>query len=206
MATKRKPASEQEHSEETCQIVSHTPGRLRLRVKSAKAEQALNKFQASLGDQEGISQVETNSSTGSVLVRYDQKKLSHDDILGIFHDVGMIAADLGGGESTEGGEGGHSSTAGAIIAAVDDMDRRLSDLTGRKIDLRLAVPFALGGAGVILALARGGLGFTQVPPFLLLWYAWDSFLQLHKQTHVPPTDSQAGPGSEASSQAESTAS
>jgi hypothetical protein len=166
--------------EENAQVVSRSPGRLRVRVHPPlRQPHRIRAVHKELEAKNGIEGVQTNAATGSVLVRYDRRKLSHDEVLGVLRDIGVCAVALTGGGGDQVNESGHSSTAGSILAVTDDLDRRLSEITGRKIDLRLLVPIGLVALGLRLAMLQGGLGLTQVPPFMILWYAWDAFLRLH---------------------------
>jgi copper chaperone CopZ len=169
----------------TATVVSHTPGRIRLRLHPQHRDpHVMERIRAQLKEHAAIQEVETNPTTGSVLVKYDRHKVSRDDFWDILDDVGVVAAAVSG-ESGDISASGHSSTAGALLAAVDDVDRRLSQATGRRIDLRLLVPVGLGALGIRLAMLQGGLGFTSVPPFIILWFAFDSFLQLHTRRRNP---------------------
>ncbi len=92
----------------------------------------------------------------------------------ILHEVSE-----GPGATDTPGDSAHSSTAQGIIGALDDLDRRLSQLTGHPIDLKVLFPFSLGAIGA-WQLARHGWGIEEVPAYVLLWYAFDSFYKLHR--------------------------
>jgi len=133
-----------------------------------------------LDRQSGIGAVETNAATGSVVVHYDPERRSTDEILGILRDVGVIVRDVArtGGEELP--EFGHSTTSKTILEAFSDLDRRVSRATGRKVDLKLLFPLGLGTIGIWQVL-RAGFGFSEIPGYILLWYAFDSFHKLHIQ-------------------------
>jgi len=62
-------------------IAHHIPGRLRLKVPGAKGNPAfLDQVRAALTSVEGVSEIEVNPVTGSVLVHYDP------DAFDTFHD------------------------------------------------------------------------------------------------------------------------
>jgi len=170
-------------------VASHTPGRLRVRVhRSHRDPNALQEVASQLADQPGIHHVEVNADSGSVLVHYDHEKRSMDDVVGCLEDVGVLIGsvleaggdelpDVGGGEDS-----GHSTTAAGVVGTVSDLDRRLSELTGRKVDLKLLFPVALGAIGVRAAIANG-IGFSEVPAYILIWYAFDAFWKFHQRPH-----------------------
>ncbi|MBV9327239.1 MAG: hypothetical protein JO352_26110 [Chloroflexi bacterium] len=183
-------------------MTSHTPGRLRVRVhRSHRDPNALQEVAAQLENQPGIHHVEVNADSGSVLVHYDHEKRSMDDVVGCLQDVGMLIGsvfeggdelpDIGGGGG--GDESGHSTVAAGLVGTVSDLDRRLSELTGRKVDLKLVFPVALGAIGVRSAITNG-FGLAEVPAYILLWYAFDSFWKFHQKPHTgtPAQDTSGG--------------
>jgi Heavy metal associated domain 2 len=173
-------------------VTSHTPGRVRLRVRRGDRAQ-MARLQAALVDRPGVAAVHMNQATGSVLVHYNHNDLSRGDVMGILADVGVIVRDLA--DLPELPDGGPSSTAGGLIDAVADLDKRLSDLTGRRFDLKLLFPLALGAIGLRQTLAQGH-GLSQLPGYVLLWYAFDSFWKFHQQSLRPgaPPDGASGNG------------
>lgn len=179
-------------------IVSHAPGRVRVRVEHGYRDLAvLGLIEQQLVGQEGISSVETNARTGSVLVGYDHHALSKDDMVAMLYDVGeVVRVALGADELPEdlGREDvGASSAATGLIDALTDLDRRVSALTGGRVDVKLLVPAGLGLVGVRQILTNG-LGLAEVPGYLLVWLAFDVFHKLHRRPHAPvehPADEHA---------------
>ncbi|HLH22094.1 MAG TPA: heavy metal-associated domain-containing protein [Chloroflexota bacterium] len=180
-------------------IVSHVPGRLRVRVrKGQRHPRVLHRIETQLAEQPGVRAVAVNAGTGSVMVQYNPRALSTESLLDLLHDVGVVAhsifsdeeIDLSSADQT--GAAGHSETAQSIIGALDRLDRRLSTLTGQKLDLKVLFPLGLGALGV-RQLAVGGWGLAEIPAFVLLWYAFDSFYKLHRAPAVEPTASGFAP-------------
>jgi hypothetical protein len=68
-------------------------------------------------------------------------------------------------------------TAG-FLAAIDDLNQRISAATGLPINLKLALPLAFVGA-VLWSIGRKGLMIEMVPGWLFLWLAFDMFVKLH---------------------------
>ncbi len=144
-----------------------------------------------LEDRLGPGKVTVNPTSGSVLVRYDAQKHSSADVLQMIKDVGLIFEDTFRGLGEDVPETGRSTTGDSVVQAVADLDRQLSVLTGRRIDLKLLFPLALGGVG-LWRVMRSGLGIGEVPAYVLLWYAFDSFWKFHNTTHAsPPVDGDA---------------
>jgi Heavy metal associated domain 2 len=163
------------------QVVSDTPGRLRVRLlHPGRHPHAAGRALAVLPQKDGVRHVTANAATGSVLVHYDRRRFGRDDVLAMLRDVGVLVVEVAGGAGEDVSESGQSTAAEAMMGATGDLDRRLRRLTGYRIDLRLLLPLGLAIAGLALAFLRGGLGLTAVPPILLLWYALDSFLFLHR--------------------------
>ncbi|GAC1323046.1 MAG: hypothetical protein NVSMB2_20580 [Chloroflexota bacterium] len=165
-------------------IASHTPGRLRIRLDSRRRQKAaLLRVRDHMQDQPGVVKVDANPTTGSVVVHYDQHGARRGDLLAALSDVGVILGDVA--ETVDGhslpSEGpGRSTTAVSVVDSISDLDRRLSDLTGRKIDMKLLFPISLGVLGIRQVLTRGW-GLTEVPAYVLLWYAFDSFWKFHRE-------------------------
>jgi hypothetical protein len=171
-------------------IVSHAPGRMRVRLHPEYRDpEALAEIEQSLRAQGGVSSVSTDARTGSVLVHYDRHALSKDDLVSMLFDVGVVARDLLGAEEVpedlgrgdeDTGVAQHSAGATGILDAVTDLDHRISELTGGKVDLKLLVPAGLG-LMALRQVALNGLGLGQVPGYVLLWYTFDSFYKLHQR-------------------------
>jgi hypothetical protein len=161
-------------------VASHTPGRLRLRlVRNRHGRELLHEVRHSLERQEGIRRVEGNSTTGSLLLHYDPERLGRDQLLAILRDAGLIVRDILEAGGNELPPAGKSTTATSITDALNDLDHRLSRITGRRLDLKLLFPTALGALGLRQALSQG-LGLNRVPGYVLLWYAFDSFWKFHE--------------------------
>jgi hypothetical protein len=162
-------------------VTSSLPGRLRVRMsRPMRHAHLMERVREHVGAQAGVHMVETNRETGSVLVHYDPGRQSTSDLLALFADVGVIVRETASAIGLDAPTVGRSTTSQSIIEALTDIDRRLSHATGRKVDLKLLFPLVLGGLGVRQA-ARFGLGLSQVPAYVLLWYAFDLFYKLNRE-------------------------
>ena len=64
-------------------IVSHSPGRVRLRLSELKNKAIASLAASRLGDMPGITNVSANSATGSLLIEYDAKILPPEKLMEI---------------------------------------------------------------------------------------------------------------------------
>lgn len=167
------------------QVVSDTPGRLRIRVRpERRRSDFMQRVQSHVGGKQGIRGVDTNANTGSVTVKYDPAHHSAADVWSMLHDLGVVAEAVTG-EELPGLDTSGSSAAGAgIIDAVSRLDEQIARLTGHQVDLKVLVPLGLGALGVA-QIAQNGLQLSEVPGYVLIWYAFDSFFKLHVQAQRP---------------------
>jgi hypothetical protein len=171
-------------------ITSQTPGRLRVRVgHPGRHRELMHAIRQRLEEQRGTQDVSVDTRTGSVLVKYDPHTQSHGNLLSVLHDLGVVAAETARGLDLDVPEigTGHSAASENIVGTFADLDRQIALLTGHKVDLKLLFPLALGGIGA-WQLARRGLGLGEVPAYVLLWYAFDSFWKFHRSPPAPQTD------------------
>ncbi len=171
-------------------VASATPGRVRIRLqRTAHSHHVAHRVKEHVGGQAGVTRVDANAVTGSVVVHYDRETTSLDDVIGMFRDIDVIVGSIGGLEEEEEPALGTPASR-RLIGAVDRLDRRLAHATGYRVDLRLLFPASLFVLGLRQILVEG-LGLTQVPGYVLLWYAFDAFWKLHRQ--MPPRG-EAGAG------------
>jgi hypothetical protein len=166
------------NSNKQARIVSDIPGRMRIRFQ--KRDLPGNKLRAigdHLGTHDGITHVDTNDTTGSVTINYARPEI-REQIMAILKDTGVIAYKTVSVFGEKLPPATPSTTSMSIMSAMDDIDRRISKITGANIDLKLLFPLVLGAAGV-RQLFVYGLGLPQIPAYVLLWYAFDSFWKFH---------------------------
>jgi len=152
----------------------------------------MERARAHLQAQAGIRDVQTNLTAGSITVHYDPGARTSSDVLAMLADVGLIVREVLAVAEDGPPGAGHSLASASLIGALTNLDSRISRLTGRKVDLKLLFPTALGLLGLRQVLAEG-LGLTQVPGYILLWYAFDAFYKLHAAPTLEPTESGAVP-------------
>lgn len=167
------------------QVASATPGRVRVRLSHATRElHQMRRIQAHVQGQDGVTGVVVNPATGSVLVHFDRQALTLSDVLAMFRDLGIVIKSVVELNGEPVPIPGRSNVSAHLVAAIDDFDRRLSRLTGHTVDLRFLFPLGLFALGV-RQLIREGLGLADVPGYILLWYAFDSFWKFHHEPRSP---------------------
>jgi hypothetical protein len=155
-------------------VVSHTPGRVRVRLRPDQVPD-FQRIQQRLLRQPGVRSTEVNPRTGSVLIAFDTEQATWDQVSGAFSDEGIALRDR-----SEVAEAvvGHSTTAARLMSAVGDLDRRISSMSSQRLDLKLLFPAILCLIGLRQSFTQG-LGLGQVPGYVLLWYAFDAFWKMH---------------------------
>jgi len=165
-------------------IASATPHRTRVRIRpSIHAAATMARAEERLRKQPGVESVEATSRTGSLVVTHHSGEHTLDGVIATLRDVGVIVHDVFKAVGEEVPDVGPSKTAMTVAGALDDLDRRISKATGHRVDLKLLFPLSLGALGIRQLLVEG-IGLAEVPAYVLLWYAFDSFYKLHQQ--VPP--------------------
>ena len=165
-------------------MASLTPGRLRIKLHpTSRDPQTMNGIKRGLESHEGVHEVRVNPASGSVTVNYDHRRHSTAGILGFLEDLDVVMESLGHMPTIENheSEGGDRLETEGFLAAIDDLNQRISAATGIPINLKLALPLAFVGAG-LWSIGRKGLMIESVPGWLFLWLAFDMFVKLH------PTD------------------
>jgi copper chaperone CopZ len=156
-------------------VASHIPGRVRVKLAPAsRSARVMAHIKEQLKGVAGIDAVDLNPATGSVTVCYDRAKHTMEGIRRVFEDIDVVLANLTDAPSFD--ESCKKPT--TFIGAVEDLNRRCSESTGVNIDLKKILPLTLLGAG-LWAIARQGLRVSQVPAWVFLWLAFDSFVKLH---------------------------
>jgi hypothetical protein len=168
-------------------VASHIPGRLRVRMcRDCRQPQVLHHIQQGLGDCQGIQGVEVNPAAGSVTVQYDALRYPEDSIFGLLTDLDVLLGTMLNAPHIDAPAAGpgQSQAAVTLASALDDLDHRVSALTGRRLNLRVLFPLGLAGVG-LWQLLKNGLMLETAPSWLLLWLAFDAFVKLHPHDASP---------------------
>jgi copper chaperone CopZ len=173
--------SQADRTRHTAQIASAIPGRLRVKLHPSHRDQdVMNGIKRGLEPADGVHDVKINHSTGSITVRYDHARHTRKSVLGLLQDLDVVVQSIGHAPRVAASEDGAETSVGSegFLAAVNDLNRRITSKTGVAVDLKLLLPAAFVGAG-IWSIARRGLMVESVPGWLFLWFAFDMFVKLH---------------------------
>ena len=160
-------------------VAHRLPGRLRLRLpRGYRPPSLLAAVRDAVLALPGVSRVEVDAATGSVLVLHDQTQASCDRI------GCAVASTAGLSFQSPDDEHADAPSARAAAPAVPPArslravaaaaNRTVRGLTGGLFDLRFLVPAALA-AIALYQVNRTGTGLLA-PPYTLLWYAFSLFM------------------------------
>ena len=175
---------------EKAQIVHHIPGRLRIKLPHAKGNHLLmRRISESFSPHHGIRRVETNATTGSVLIQYDPQMHHEYERNLTTHAVreNLFAVDSPP-EITEFDEkvhrveaeaeflAEHSDTARAIFDAVKQLNETVKRETNNLVDLNVLLPIV----AAVFSVTEIGL-YTATPLWVTLGiFSFNSFVNLHR--------------------------
>ncbi|MUG99079.1 hypothetical protein F7734_45030 [Scytonema sp. UIC 10036] len=158
-------------------VVSHTPGRIRVRVTHQhRKQQTTGKIASVL--KEFFRQIErvcNNDQTGSITIYYSGDSDSFTRAMTELQDVGIIVTDAPMGKS---------QAAVAVTNAIASLNQKFYQATAGLVDLRFLFPLFL----TILALRQllnKSPGLKTSPWYVLAWYAFDSFTKLNNTQESP---------------------
>ncbi len=176
------PSADRSKQTNNALIASDSRGRLRIRLnRESRTSEMMQRITERFSNSNGVLPIESNPETGSVVINYDPEKHRRGEIMSMLEDAGVIIRAVGEGLGEELPDIGRSHTSENLITAFNHLDRRLSLATGYRIDLKIAFPLALGSIGAWRVVCSG-LGLTEIPAYVLLWYAFDSFFKLNMAT------------------------
>lgn len=159
-------------------VLSHTSGRLRLRILGSPKyrRRAVQQLARSLAERNDIRDFHVNPVTGSVTLLYEGDAET-PDVVTMLAQAG-IAADEPSADGVHRLEpAGMSETATGILGTVTQLDAMFSRATQRRLDLKSAVPLTLLGLAA-WKIATQGIGWRQLSASTLLWYAYSTFKDL----------------------------
>jgi hypothetical protein len=176
--------------EQNAEVMHHIPGRMRVKVPRLKGKsRALAKIKESVSQMPGVTSVDTNITTGSVLVNYDPKAFKQFQTSLADHAETNQLFSFKPPELTEVDEmadkieveaeflAEHSEVARAVVNACKQLNAEVKRSTRNMVDLKVLVPLALAA-----------YTFTRQDPMMStpLWvtlgiFSFHSFLALHGQ-------------------------
>jgi Heavy metal associated domain 2 len=162
------------------QVVSITPGRIRVRVAHQHREQQVMAQIASAlkGFFPQIDRVRSNAQTGSITIYYSGDSDSFTEALTTLQDLGIIVTDAPMGKS---------QAAVAVTSAIANLNQRFNQATAGSVDLRFLFPLLLSVLALRQILTKSP-GLKTSPWYVLAWYAFDSFMKLNNTKESPQSN------------------
>jgi hypothetical protein len=161
------------------EIISQTPGRIRLRVANLhRKKKHIEPLAGNLNKHLAIYRVRTNIPSGSLTVFHAKEHLSSEDLKAVLRDLGIIFKDIAEAEAKLVINEGNSGAAMELSNAVFDLNQRVKQASNGIVDLRFLFPFSLSLLALRQLLVKGWQ-FDLIPWYVLAWYAFDSFLKLN---------------------------
>jgi hypothetical protein len=158
-------------------LVHASPGRIRLRAHSngfiARGHAAFDAARDRLEHLDGVDVVRFVDLARSIVVEFDPEERTVEGVLDAIEDAGVLIETP---PEPAGPAGDRASSVGDAIAdAGSRADLRLSEMSGRTLDMRTVMPLAF----VALAARAWYRGPREGPEWhQLLWWAFDSFTKL----------------------------
>ncbi len=159
------------------QIVSQTPGRVRLRVfPGYRKQQKITPIANALKARLEIYQVKTNIPSGSITVLHGRELLSSQDMLLVLQDLGVNLIKVSQEPIRSGASS--SNAAAEVIKTATDLNRQVKIASNNTVDLRFLFPLGLGMLAMRQLIVKGWQ-LELIPWYVLAWYALDSFIKIN---------------------------
>ena len=156
-------------------IVSHFPGRLRVRANRFREGAIGTEVADTIRTEPGVLSATATSLTGSLLVEYEATKVQLPWLVQLIVQLGGlegIAVDHDGKPIRQGGL--------VIREALDRVNHSMIEASRGRLDARTAVPGALAGLGVLTLL----LGRRRLPEWYdLMFWSYTMFVNSNPPTH-----------------------
>lgn len=161
-------------------VVHSLPGRTRLKVPRAhRTPHAMARVREALQSVPGVRRVDVNATTGSVLVHHDAEAVKLDDVAESLEAGTDFVLALVPPRERAWVRAEVSTVAHRVRTAFTTLDASISDATAGWVDLKMLVPIALISAAAVQVTITEG-NWTAVPPYVLLYYAFDTFMKCHQ--------------------------
>ena len=170
----------------------HLPGRLRLRIPTAKGEEdELREISSAISRTPGINQVDYNPITGSILIQYSPEL--YRNLHSLESSLSALAEPIALNNSHRSDHRsrhprhwrGRSTAARRVDSFFKQIDRDIRMATDNEVDLKFILPLVVGVLGLVT------LRTSRTTPLwlTLLIFAFNSFLGLHAPS---PAELQSG--------------
>ncbi|BBD58763.1 hypothetical protein NIES2109_15410 [Nostoc sp. HK-01] len=160
------------------QIVSQTPGRLRLRISPQHQEKAEIQLIANYLKVffPQIDQVKVNSQTGSITIYTPAENSNFAEIIDKLQAQGLVII-INPGEKSQPAK---------LTQTLFKFNQQVTNITKESVDLRVIIPFTVV-AIVLKRLLPPLARWKTTTLYLLLWYGLESLVKLSDKEQ-PPTD------------------
>ena len=144
------------------------PGRVRFQIPLMVGQnERLEEACAKLGQVEGVASVDCSGITGSVLIRFDERRLQADLLFAALIRLLGLEREL---ERTP------ASTVGKEIGGMGHaLNQAVHSGTDGFIDLKTAVPLAIGAVGLYRMITQRPVALPTA--FTMVWWAYNSLSQ-----------------------------
>jgi hypothetical protein len=161
-------------------VTHHLPHRTRYKLASHhRNAKTVSRLQESLKQTAGVKDVEYNHRTGSLLIHHVESPEMMGNVSNVLN---TIAEDLFEELAEENvGLPGVSMLAHLIAKRFDKLNQYVAFRTNSYIDFKMLLPLLFMGAG-LFQISKEKAAFSQVPAWVLFYYAYDSYLKFHNQT------------------------
>ncbi|MFP5271520.1 HMA2 domain-containing protein [Coleofasciculus sp.] len=159
------------------ELISQTPGRVRLRVAPEyRQSQDIEPLIKLLNERLEIYRVRANIHSGSITIFYAQDHINFEGVWAILQDLGVTFSPIP--EQPRNSAKGQSDAAASVTYAVTHLNRRVRRATDGIIDIRFLIPLGLSVLAIRQLIVKG-LMIEAIPWYVLAWYSFDSFIKLH---------------------------
>ena len=187
------------------QIAHYLPGRVRVRLPRLKGNASLaGEVERTLAALQGVSHVETSTTTGSVLVLYEPCLLASLDLeavgalMELAHRLGLSFEDgdmdllQHWAHAAANGRGAEPPTdvGSSITDFFDQVNTGVTRITGGWGEFQTLVPLTLAFLGVRSLLVTENLPFPAWYDYL--WFAFSTFMMLKAPGATPEADRRLG--------------
>jgi hypothetical protein len=161
-------------------IVSNTPGRLRLKVdREHRSPETMEKIVTALKTFADFDRVRSNVSNGSLTIYYNPEKLDFTEIFSQLQAFGVILDDSSENLSKT------SVSTGRLTGAIAGLDQKIKQTTEDSIDLRSLATTLIS----LLALRQIYKipGLRKISWLILGWYIFESLLKFSNRSERSPS-------------------
>jgi hypothetical protein len=156
-------------------IVSNTPGRLRLKIdREHRLPETMEKIVTALKTFADFDRLRSNVSNGSLTIYYNPEKVDFSELMSQLQAFGIIIDDSGEDLSKT------SAITARLTGAIPGLDRKIKQTTKDSLDLRSLATTLFS----LLALQQIAKipALRKISWFILAWYIFESLLQFNHRS------------------------